>query len=125
MNKNMKTEKDNTQITVLGTPYQVKFGTPSDYPDALTDNDGVADHSVRKIFVKDLTESQGKKGMLRNQAEYQRHVIRHEIVHVFLDESGLRGSCDWVRIGGEEMVDWLANMIPKINEILKQLEALK
>ena len=48
---------------------------------------------------------------------YQRKVIRHEIVHAFLYESGLwqnsYGSKCWAQ--NEEMVDWFAIQEPKIH----------
>ena len=43
-----------------------------------------------------------------------RKVLRHEIIHAFLNESGLRENSEWAY--NEEMIDWLAIMIPKINK---------
>ena len=47
---------------------------------------------------------------------YQHKVIRHEIVHAFLYESGLDVNSlsggAWAK--NEEMVDWMAIQIPKI-----------
>lgn len=42
-------------------------------------------------------------------------VIRHELVHAFAQESG-------VQYGeNEELVDWIARMIPKINEAFRSI----
>lgn len=37
--------------------------------------------------------------------QYQKQVLRHEIIHAFMYESGLEGECKW---NTEEMVDWLS-----------------
>lgn len=39
-------------------------------------------------------------------------IVRHEIVHAFLKESGLDCNSDWAR--NEEIVDWIALQGPKI-----------
>ena len=53
---------------------------------------------------------------VRDLAAYQRKVIRHEIIHAFLYESGLWQSsfnCKaWAQ--NEEMVEWFAIQSPKI-----------
>ena len=53
--------------------------------------------------------------------------IRHEVVHAFLEESGLsdcslRPEMAWAR--NEEMVDWIAIQFPKMLEAFKWLEVL-
>ena len=50
--------------------------------------------------------------------------MRHEIVHAFLNESGLSDSSNQYNGGwakNEEMVDWLAIQWHKIDEVYKQL----
>lgn len=53
---------------------------------------------------------------------YQKKVLRHEIVHAFLYESGLwqnaYGSKCWAK--NEEMIDWMAIQIPKIQRAYKE-----
>ena len=58
---------------------------------------------------------------------YQKTVLRHEIIHAFLFESGLAGSCNvwdgsWAE--NEEMVDWIAMQLPKIIQACKEADAL-
>jgi predicted SprT family Zn-dependent metalloprotease len=53
----------------------------------------------------------------------QKEVMRHEIVHAFLYESGLGYSthipnCAWAV--NEEMVDWIAIQTPKMAKVFKQ-----
>ena len=49
---------------------------------------------------------------------YKNKVFRHEIVHEFLEESGIQGECPW---NTEEMVDWVALQLPKIVEACKEV----
>ena len=58
---------------------------------------------------------------------YEKHTLRHEIVHAFLDESGLKESAGknrgpWSK--NEETVDWMATQIPKITKLYKELGIL-
>lgn len=57
---------------------------------------------------------------------YAKSCLRHEIVHAFLNESGLKESaskCDiWSK--NEEMVDWIAIQFPKILKVYEQLKIL-
>lgn len=45
---------------------------------------------------------------------YFMQVIRHEIVHAFLHESGLDSNTNWAR--NEEIVDWIAIQFPKLEK---------
>jgi len=59
---------------------------------------------------------------------YMKEVLRHEIIHAFLNESGL--CCNSSRFPGpwsknEEMVDWFAIQGPKISEAWKKCGCLK
>ena len=59
-----------------------------------------------------------------DQVEYRKQVLRHEIVHAFLFESGLdinsNKSEEWAR--NEEMIDWLAIQFHKIEKVFKELD---
>jgi hypothetical protein len=52
--------------------------------------------------------------------------MRHEILHAFLYESGLRENSNKVYAWAEneEMVDWIAIQFPKIEKIYKELNIL-
>lgn len=57
----------------------------------------------------------------------EKETLRHEIVHAFLDESGLQENA--IVVGGswasnEEMVDWIALQFPKILDVCRQLDAV-
>ena len=58
----------------------------------------------------------------------QKEILRHELIHAFLYESGLNFSshtiedCGWAC--DEELVDWIAIQFPKIYKIYKKLNIL-
>ena len=56
---------------------------------------------------------------IEDVAKYRKQVIRHELIHAFLCESGLHENCEW---HNEEMVDWLAMQAPKLQKIFKETE---
>ena len=62
------------------------------------------------------------EGARKDLVAYQKKVLRHEIVHAFLYESGLwqnaYGSKCWAK--NEEMIDWMAIQIPKIQRAYKE-----
>lgn len=63
---------------------------------------------------------------IQDLESYENKVIRHEIIHAFLYESGI-----WVNSNdveqwsmNEEMVDWIAIQFPKIYEAYKQAKCI-
>jgi hypothetical protein len=53
------------------------------------------------------------------QETFKAKVLRHEITHAFLHESGMQDYCD-----DEVLVDWLGIMIPKIVSAMKEAKCL-
>ena len=96
------------KINVLGTDYAViERGRCEDKQ--LDDNDGYCDDSVKEIVaVRIEPEPYSKKDL----NAVRRKILRHEIVHAFLCESGLSCNSDWAE--NEELVDWIALQGPKI-----------
>ena len=115
--------KDKTTVNVLGTEYTIEKRKMED--DAKLQNaDGYIDTSVKLIVIDDMQPEQGKKLDLEGCAK---QVIRHEIVHAFLFESGKDSSAYICRNGwakNEEMVDWFAIQFPKMIEAFKAADAL-
>lgn len=59
-----------------------------------------------------------ENGYEHSDLEYfERKVLRHEIIHAFLHESGLHDLAM-----DEQIVDWLAIQFPKINQMFEELE---
>lgn len=105
-------------INVLGTDYEIR--RPKRNEDkALKSYDGYCDSSIKVIAVEDFEQDDFTKGDLKS---YAKQVIRHELIHAFLNESGLQSSSDWAN--NEEMVDYFAIQIPKIIEAMRKADTL-
>lgn len=59
----------------------------------------------------------------KEKENYFKASLRHEIIHAFLNESGLKDNFEHAhRMGHEEtMVDWIAQQFPKILKVYQQL----
>lgn len=109
------------KVNILGSEWNVKFGNEKEYPN-LTNVDGYTDLSTREIVVDDMEASQGQIGAKADLESYQKQVVRHEIIHAFLLESGLdsnSNSADSWAVN-EEMVDWFAIQSPKIFKVFNE-----
>ena len=112
------------KINVLGTEYTIRIGNESEYP-ALSDVDGYMDSTTKEIVVDDMKRSENQPGSKGNLAEYQKQCLRHEIIHAFMDESGLSHNFEHKSIGIEETtVDWFAIQSPKIYKVFAELDIL-
>ena len=113
------------KVNILGSEWSVKFGKEEKYPN-LAEMDGYTDLSTRKIVVEDMKALPGQIGVKADLGSYQKQVIRHEIIHAFLMESGLDSSSNkaesWAT--NEEMVDWFAIQSPKIFKIFNELKLM-
>lgn len=113
------------KINVLGVEYDVREVTPDQMPDGA---DGYCDLSERICAVDGYAEEKAKtpaqrlKESILSDLDVQiKKNKRHEIVHAFLNESGLWEN-SWAR--NEEMVDWIAIQGPKIYAAWKAAGAL-
>lgn len=116
----------NKTVKILGTEYLILFGKEEEYP-ALETRDGYCDSSIKCIIIDDMEKAKDETDSKKNLKAYQNSVLRHEIIHAFLYESGL-GSCtscseNWAL--NEEMVDWLAIQTPKIFKVFQELNILE
>ena len=113
------------KVDILGSEWSVKFGNKKEYPN-LTSVDGYTDSSTRKIVVDDMEASQGQIGVKADLKSYQKQVVRHEIIHAFLLESGLDSNSNsadsWAM--NEEMIDWFAIQSPKIFKVFNELKLM-
>lgn len=102
-------------VIILGSEWGVKFGTEKEFPN-LSEMDGYADFSTHQIVVHEMEDLNGQIGTKADLTAYKKQVIRHEIIHAFLYESGLEANANksdsWAL--NEEMVDWFAIQSPKI-----------
>lgn len=112
------------KVNILGTEYSIKFGNKNEYPD-LDEIDGYCDSSTKEIVVDDMKKAKGKIGAKGNLLECQKNCIRHEIIHAFMEESGLSVNFEHKSIGVEEtIVDWFAIQSPKIFKVFSELDIL-
>lgn len=107
------------KVNVLGTEYSVIIANEST-DKGLVNKDGYCDTSTKECVVDEMnnTDPSAKK----NLPEYQKQVIRHELTHAFLCESGLDVCSEWAK--NEEMVDWIAIQFPKMLKAFKEANAL-
>ena len=105
------------KVQVLGTEYTIRV-IDRTKDSNLERMDGYCDHSAKKIVIDTFQKMQGA---LENMEVYKKRVIRHELVHAFLFESGLTEE-SWAR--NEEIVDWIAYQFPKLLEAFKKVGAL-
>lgn len=112
------------EINVLGTNYKIFFKNEQQ-EERLEVNWGFCDFHTKEIYVRDDIDKESKDSC-KNLIDFKNKVLRHEILHAFLYESGLRENSDkapsWAE--NEEMVDWFAIQIPKIVKIYKELNIL-
>lgn len=105
------------KLNILGTEYSYELTT--DKKDAgLSDTNGYCDIYEKRIAIE--TEyNENMPGMTKNTNELQKRVKRHECIHAFLFESGMR---TWAE--DESFVDWMAVQFPKLLKIFQQIEAI-
>lgn len=107
-------------MNILGVEYEIiKKATKGKYK-IIGDNDGLCDFTTKKILIADMPVTDET---MQNMDEWEKKVIRHEVIHAFLFESGL-DVCSKHGSRNEELVDWLAIQSPKIFEIFKALNTL-
>ena len=74
---------DDKMVQILGTLYAVRFDVPEEkMPEGA---DGCMDQSTHMIKIAKIEAS---RESLQNLDSYKKKVLRHEIVHAFLYESG-------------------------------------
>ncbi len=108
-------------VNILGTDYTIEERT-QDEDEILNDStDGYCDKTVKLIVVGNDPD----KSDLKDYDEYKKLVLRHEIIHAFLFESGLHESFTHPTTGHDEQyVDWFAVQSPKIFEAFKKAGCL-
>lgn len=111
------------KINVLGTEYTIEFKEENE-DKMFSEANGYCDYTGKRIVV--LANPRKDDDMDNWQFEKKR-ILRHEITHVFLCESGLIGNTYCVDNGwakNEEMVDWFAIQSPKMFKVFQQLDIL-
>jgi len=113
---------------ILGTEYQIEIHKWSEDKE-LSQNSwaGYCCSEIPLIVIADLDDEE--HFWFHNGEEkdaYFKSCLRHEIIHAFLNESGLKDNFEhtphmWHE---ETMVDWIAIQFPKIATVYKELGIL-
>lgn len=120
---------DTIKIDILGTEYRIEIHKVSE--DSYMEKKGLAGYCEEEnklIVVADMSEEKYFVGMDEKAQEiYRKKTLRHEIMHAFLNKSGLSDSSNrfdgaWAK--NEEMVDWLAIQTPKIYKTFQKLNII-
>lgn len=116
------------KVNILGTEYTIETHKVSE-DEYLKNNhlSGYCGEESKLIVIADMSEKEyfGLEGA--EQETYRKRTTRHEIIHAFLNESGLSDcasipECGWAK--HEEMVDWFAIQAPKMFRIFSELDLI-
>lgn len=108
------------KIDVLGTEYSV-FELSQKEDKLLETCDGYCDKTSKKIVITTKDEESN----LDCFEEYRKKILRHEIIHAFLFESGLHENFKHDCFGHDEtMIDWVAVQFPKMLKVFKAADCL-
>ena len=109
------------KVHILDTNYEILYKSEEEEP-RLKENWGFTDFHTKEIFIHSDIETETENSC-KNLYDFHKKVLRHEILHAFLYESGLRENSKnviaWAE--NEEMIDWFAIQFPKILKVYKEL----
>lgn len=117
------------KVNILGTKYSIyrvcvgedEFMDKMHYGGYCSDAD-------KKIVLLDLESTSDWKNEPKEIREKtEKCTLRHELVHAFLNESGLMWNSfapDKAWAKNEEMVDWIAIQSPKLFKVFQEVNAL-
>jgi hypothetical protein len=113
-------------ICILGTTYTIRTVSAGEDADMeRLSYGGYCDGTAKEIVLLNLATvpewANDPKGIIERK---EKETLRHEIIHAFLNESGLGWNSlpverAWAK--NEEMVDWIAIQFPKILKAFKEL----
>ena len=112
------------KINILGTTYKVYQDVPHAKDPCLSGAHGYTDFHGKRIVVADVrTTPGGEEADAAAVKDVHDCTVRHEVIHAYLNESGLNASSNgvdcWAR--NEEMVDWFAIQMPKLLKTFNEL----
>lgn len=103
------------EVNILGTAYTIKELSVDEDP-MLESCDGYCDKTSKTIVI-----AQKEKNCNLDDFEwYRRKILRHEIIHAFLFESGLHENFTHSDGHDETYVDWIAAQFPKMSAVFQE-----
>ena len=114
-----------SSVNVLGTKYTIERRT-KEQDLRLQKVDGYCDYTSKIIVCVKHSEKDKDIMDLDNFKPIYNRILRHELIHAFIYESGLWGDSFGVSrwAENEEMTDWIAMQFPKIYKVFSELEIL-
>lgn len=116
-------------VSILGTEYKIIRKDYLDEPEFERKSlCGYCSYCDKTICVCNFSTMPGwQHETEENCKSAENETLRHEVIHAFLNESGLQDStnivdCGWSK--NEEMIDWLAIQFPKIAKVFEELKIL-
>ena len=112
------------KVSVLGTEYKIFYNNENEDP-RMKNGDGYCEFYAKEIHIDKsvFEQSNDDPAQMKCLNIYGLKVIRHEIIHAFILESGLWECCSWAQ--SEELVDWLARQFPKMLDCFKKAKLLE
>lgn len=106
------------KVNILGTEYTIQQKNVSDDL-LLEEKDGYCDSTTKSIVTCFLKPQIGSSVDVSVE---EKRILRHEILHGFMYESGLDANSKWG--ADEELIDWIALQSPKIFKVFTELGLL-
>lgn len=110
------------KLDVLGTEYEIIKTTANEQP-RLKNASGYCSSYNNKIYIESelfADESYTDEDLKNSKQIATKEILRHEIIHAFVKESGLLNS----DINSESVVDYYASQFPKLLEAFRKADAL-
>ena len=106
----------NQNVSILGAMWRISV--KDDIADSyLRKCDGYCDWTTKQIVIA----AKSPECTIDYFDRYQRKVLRHEVIHAFLFESGLHEDFTHNVGHDETFVDWFAAQFPKIKAVFEYL----
>lgn len=104
--------KNLCKLNILGQKYNVIIGDLNEQE--LSDCDGICKQFDKEIVIRDQLYMAGDTDEGRKYR--YAHVIRHELIHALAQECGVSYDND------ENLVDWIAHIIPILNDLSEEVD---
>ena len=108
-------KKDIKTVNVLGENYTITHASVKEDPE-LKDLSGYCVTADKRIVIE--------ADDLKRLTYAERWVLRHELVHAFMHESGIDKECFSSTEQEEALVDWIAIQFPKMLKAMQEIDAL-
>lgn len=110
-------------VDVLGTEYKIFIDDFNCEMLAGSNRSGYCFFQAAEIHIENLdTDDDWKNESEDIKSGHHKNILRHELIHAFLYESGLGGNSAGVTAWAtnEEMIDWFALQMPKLIKAFKE-----